>query len=269
MVQYLTKLVTPAIAKEYIEANISNRRVKTPILDRYANDMANGRWKMFTGETIKISKSGRILDGQHRLLAVIKSNQSIYFDFAINLDDNVFDVIDTGSSRNASDTFKVKGIKHENVIPSTISMYNLLCLGKRAGLQKNHKSTNAMLLEQYYEDEIFWQNIAKTSHGLYLSFAKILTPSMIGGFYAYFSKLNPEKAEDFITQLTTGVNIQNETITFLRNKLMQDKMSPRKMPITLKMALIIKTWNFFIKDQKVKVLKFDSVRDEFPIAISR
>lgn len=269
MIEFKKLLVTPSIAKEYLEANKSNRRVKTPLIAQYSNDMANGRWKEDTGELIKIAKSGRILDGQHRLLAVIKSNKSIYFHFAINVPDDVFDVIDTGSSRNATDTFKVQGIKQENSIPSIISMYNLLVNGKKIGLQKNHKSTNAMLLEQYYQDEIFWQNIAKTTHTLYLSFAKILTPSMIGGFYAYLSKLNPEKAEEFITQLTTGVNIQNETITFLRNKLMQDKMSPRKMPPTLKMALIIKTWNFFIKDQRVKLLKFDSVRDEFPVAISR
>ncbi len=268
MIEFKKQLVTPTIAKQYLESNVSNRRIKTPVLLQYANDMANGKWKEDTGELIKVSKSGIILDGQHRLMAVVKSNKPINFHLAINLNDDVFDVLDTGSARNATDTFKVKGIKQENVIPAIISMYNLLLNGKKIGVHKNHKSTNATILEQYYLDEIFWQNIARQTRSWYLSFAKILPPSYIGGFYAFFLKLNEDKANSFLNQLTTGVGISNETVSLLRNKLMQDKMSARKMPPNLKMALIIKAWNFFVKCQTVKILKFDTIRDEFPIAVS-
>ena len=266
MINFKKLLVTPSFAKELLEANISNRRVKSPVFLQYANDMLHNRWKEDTGELIKISKTGVVLDGQHRLLAVIKSGVSIYFHFAFDLEDNVFDVLDTGSSRNATDVFRVKGIKQENTIPSIISMYNLLVSGKKAGIQKNYKSTNAVLIEQYYEDENFWQNIARKSHSYYLAFAKILPPSYIGGFYAYFNKLNEEKSEEFFNQLATGISITNDSISLLRNKLMQDKMSLRKMPPTLKIALIIKAWNYFVKGQTVKILKFDPIRDEFPVA---
>ena len=68
-------------------------------------------------------------------------------------------------------------------------------------------------------------------------------------------------------QLATGIGISNECILLLRNKLMQDKMSVRKMLPTLKMALIIKTWNLFVKNQTVKILKFEHNREEFPIAL--
>lgn len=261
------QLITPSIAKELIERNTFNRKVSQPIVMRYADDMKNGKWKENTGETMKIAKTGGILDGQHRLLAIIKSNCSIYFHIAYNLDDNVFDVLDTGKSRNASDCFTVAGVKLSNTIPSIIAHYNLLNEGKKRGQQVNSKSTNADLLLQYREDEMFWQNIAKSAHNWYSAFAKILPPSYIGGFYAHFYKLNPSKAEMFMNQLCTGSDISNQTINLLRNKLMQDKMSPRKMPPTLKMALIIKTWNHYINGNHVKILKFDSVRDEFPTAI--
>lgn len=269
MLQFKKQLITPTAAKQYLEANVSNRRVKIPVVMQYANDMATGKWKEDTGEVIKISKTGLILDGQHRLMAVVKSNKAIYFHIALNLEEDVFDVLDTGSTRNATDTFKVKGIKQENVIPSIISMHNLLLSGKKAGLQKNHKSTNAALLEQYFEDEKFWQNIARQSHSWYLSFAKILPPSYLGGFYAHFLKLYEEKAEDFLKQLATGIGITNNTVVLLRNKLMQDKMSPRKMPNDLKRALIIKTWNLFVKGKTVKLLKYDTLREDFPIALSK
>jgi len=264
MLEFKKELITPAIAEVYLQSNISNRRVKAPIVLQYAKDMQNGRWKDDTAEMIKISKTGVILDGQHRLLAVKKSNTAIWFMVAKGLDDDVFDVLDTGSRRNASDAFKVKNIKHENSIPSIISMYNYLKLGKRIGIQKNDKATNAVLLEQYYQRENFWQNVARKSFQSYQAFAKILSPALIGGFYAYLSENDPEKAEMFINQLTTGGNITNNTINLLRNKLMQDKISPRKMPPTLKIALIIKTWNLFVKNEDIKLLKFDTVNENFP-----
>jgi len=268
MIEFKRQLITPAIAKAYLEANVSNRRLRSPTLLQYVKDMANGRWKEETGEVIKISKTGRILDGQHRLWAIVKANVSLYFHVAINLEDEVFDVLDTGRSRNSADAFKIMGIKNDSSIPSMIAMYNFLLLGRRAGIQKNEKSTNAMLLEQYYLDENFWQNVVKQSHSWYSSFAKILPTSVLGGFYAFFLKLNEEKAEPFLTQLTTGIGISNDTIMLLRNKLIQDKMAARKMPPTLKYALIIKAWNFYVKGDTVKLLKFDSMRDEFPIAVS-
>jgi hypothetical protein len=269
MLNFERQLITPAVAEKYLEANIFNRRPKTPVVLRYVNDMLAGRWKEDTGETIKISKSGVILDGQQRLMAVKLANTAIYFHVTTNIEDSVFDVLDTGSIRNATDMFKIKGIKQDSTIPSIIAMYNFLLAGKRAGVQKNHKATSAVLLEQYYLDELLWQNVAKQAHAWYMSFAKIIPPSFIGGFYVFFLKLNEEKATDFMTQLATGLGVTNDAVLLLRNKLMQDKMSARKMPQTLKLALMIKAWNYFVKNQPIKILKFDWLRDDFPTALSR
>jgi hypothetical protein len=267
MIHFNQILITPTTARGMLELNTSNRRIKQPIVDMYAKDMAAGRWKENTGEVIKISQTNKILDGQHRLEAIVKSNVAILMHIAVGLEDSVFDVLDTGSSRNATDTFMVAGIKNENMIPSIISMYNLLDTNKRFGAQKNNKSTNSLLLNQYFSNEDYWQNLAKQSKIWYLAFAKILPPSFIGGFYAFFSKLNEDKADQFISELCTGLGSNNFVINLLRNKLMQDKMSPRKMPPSLKIALIIKAWNYYVTNKSVKFLKFDTVNEEYPKAI--
>lgn len=259
-------LITPSIAREMLERNKSNRRISEPKIMQYVNDMANGKWKEGTGEMIKIATTGRILDGQHRLLAIIKANVSLYFYIVNNLEESVFDVLDTGKSRNSSDCFTIAGIKNSNQIPAIIAFFNLLEEGRKKGIQINSRATNAMLLEQYYDDENYWQAVNRKTLMWYQAFAKILSPSYIGGFYAHLSKLNSDKAEQFMVQLCTGVG-SNATINLLRNKLMQDKMSPRKMTANLKMALIIKTWNHFISGKNVKLIKFDATRDEFPKAI--
>lgn len=262
------QLITPAIANELIQRNKHNRQIRKSVLFRYSHDMANGRWKQNTAEVIKIAKTGRILDGQHRLHAVIKSGVSIYFYVATGLDEDVFDVLDTGKSRNAADVFTIADIRNSHQLSAIIAYFNLLKDNKRQGRHVDRKPTNAELLEQYYEEPLFWQNITNRTMVLYTSFAKILPGSTIGGFLAYLYKLNPEKADNFMEQLCTGLNVTNQSIALLRNKLMQDRMSPRKMQPTLKMALIIKTWNYFIRGIEVKILKYDTVQEEFPIPLS-
>lgn len=268
MVEFKKVLITPSYAKELLEANISNRRVKHPVVAQYAKDILEGRWKEDTGETIKIFESGAIGDGQHRLLAIIKANKPVSFHIATNIQDEVFDVLDTGSGRNSSDAFKVMGIKNENKLPSIIQFYNLLQSGRRLHTTKGVKSTTSQILDQYYANEKLWQEVAVTSFGWYIKFAKILPPSYFGGFYAFFKELNNEKAEDFMDQLSTGINMTNPVINLLRNKLMQDKLAARKMPASTKIALIIKTWNLFVKNQTVQLLKFDNFKEAFPIATS-
>jgi hypothetical protein len=268
MIQIKRQLITPSIAKSLLEANKRNRRISQPSVHRYTYDMINDRWKEDTVEPIKISKSGVILDGQHRLLAVIASGKSIFFHIAYELDDSVTAYLDTGKSRNATDVFKIEGVLNDSSIPSTISFFNYLSLSRKAGVQKNHKATNAMLLEQYYENAEFWQDVVRRSHRWYTSFAKILPKSCVGGFYAHFHSINKVQAELFMEELCMGFDITNNVINLLRNKLMQDKVSPRKMPATLKYAIIIKTWNVWITNQKVKILKYDTINEPFPIAKS-
>lgn len=268
MINFEKILITPAKAKEYLEANIENRSVREKHVMKLAKDILENRWIEDTAETIKIAKTGRILDGQHRLLAIVKANKPIYCHVATNLDESVFKVIDTGTTRNATDVFKIEKIKNDKAIPSIIQFYNSLETGKkRHNVHVNEKSTNAMLLEQYYQNEAFWQTVARNSYSWYISFAKIVTPSFIGGFYAHFYKLNSEKSYLFMSQLATGLNVEHDVISLLRTKLMQDKMSVKKMPQLIKMALVIKAWNIYIQNINIKQLKFQSENEPFPKAI--
>jgi hypothetical protein len=267
-IEFKQVLVTPSIANDLLSTNSSNRLPHKPTVARYAQDMVSGRWKSGTAEPIKISITGRLIDGQHRLLAIVASKLSIVMWVASGLEDDVFDVLDTGKIRNSTDIFKIQGIAQDNTIPSIISMHNLLVNGRRYGAAKNNKSTNAMLLEQYYKNEAYWQNIARKARSWYMAFAKILPPSYFGGFYAYFFGLNEEKANEFMAQLATGLNVTHDSVTLLRNKLIQDKTSSRKMPPNLKMAFIIKAWNAFVTDKEIRILKFEPMREEFPQAVA-
>lgn len=264
MLEFKKELITPSRAKELLEANINNRRVRAKVVNRYAQDMLAGRWKENTGETIKISKTFIVLDGQHRFYAVIKANTPIFFDIAYGIDDSVSDVLDTGSGRSASDVFKLNRIANDAAMPSIIQMYHLLKNNNFAYRQKDMKLTNAQLLKKYNENEILWQDICKRSQNWYLSFAKILPQSFIGGFYSVFKEIDLDLAEQFINELCNGINVSNETMLLLRNKFMVDKMSQRKISPSLKSIFMIKCWNCFVKGIVLKKLSFDSERESYP-----
>jgi len=262
MLEFKKELITPSRAKELLEANITNRSVKNPVVARYVKDILAGRWKEDTGELIKISKSGIVLDGQHRLHAIIKANKPLFLHIGYNINDEVFDVFDTGSSRSANDAFKISGIKNGLKISSILNYYNKLKY-QNSGSQLYQKATNSELLNQYYENPIFWDNISLKSMVYYTTF-KPIPVAMFGGYYAYFYKINPDLANKFIEQLSTGLNIENNVIALLRNKFIDNSVSIRKMSASYKDAYIIKAWNFFILNVTPKVLKYDSEREPFP-----
>ena len=264
MLEFKKELITPSRAKELLEANINNRRVKDPVVLRYAQDILAGRWKEDTGEVIKISKSGIILDGQHRLYAITKANTAIFLHIVYGVEDSVSDVLDTGSVRNASDVFKLNKIPNDSGIPILITTYYLLKNGHFGSGQINNRLTNAQILDKYFENELYWQDIFRRSSNWYLSFAKILPKSFIGGFYGNFKDIDAELAENFMSELCTGINVTNETMVLLRQRLMHDKISQKKITPTLKMIYMIKTWNCYVRGIELKKLAFDSDRESYP-----
>ena len=252
-------LVSPYLASKLLEKNIDNRAVKQSVVDSYADEMANGNWREDTFEFIKISKEGNLLDGQHRLLAVVKSQTSIKFQIAYGLPDDVFQVLDTGSVRSSKDVFTIKKIDNANAITSSIKSYivNKRGYGHYRDSNAKLKITNTIILEEYEKRPEFWQEVATFSLKGYRNFSHVLSISTIGSFYSHFYDFSPEQARDFVSQLCTGENITNSTIITLRNLLIKDKISSKKISSDDKFNLIIKSWNAFRLGKNYRVLKFD------------
>lgn len=65
--------VTPEMAAAWLECNTHNRTMNERSVATYAGAMARGEWRE-NGETITFSRPPRVLlDGQKRLLAVVRS----------------------------------------------------------------------------------------------------------------------------------------------------------------------------------------------------
>jgi hypothetical protein len=66
--------MTPELARELLERNASERtsRSDQELVECYAEQMRRGEW-LPTYDTLKVNASGGLMDGQHRLQAVIRS----------------------------------------------------------------------------------------------------------------------------------------------------------------------------------------------------
>jgi hypothetical protein len=68
--------IGPDRAEEYLAANRSNRNIVQTHVAALSRDIRNGQW-MFNAQPICFSRSGRLLNGQHRLSAVLDAGQPI------------------------------------------------------------------------------------------------------------------------------------------------------------------------------------------------
>lgn len=96
------KCVTPEMAKAWLVSNTNNRTVRNIVVERYAKSMKEGNW-IPTHQGIAFDVNGRLVDGQHRLMAVEKSGVSVDMMVTFNLDPKAFGGMDQGVARNASD----------------------------------------------------------------------------------------------------------------------------------------------------------------------
>lgn len=110
-VTHRTMQVGPDQASKWLEVNISNRTVRPSRVKQYAEAMSHGQW-LYTADPIRFDEDGRLIDGQHRLMAVVRSEATIEMQVVRGLSREAQDAVDTGAARTASDALKVRGFKH-------------------------------------------------------------------------------------------------------------------------------------------------------------
>lgn len=108
--------ITPEIAKQMLLSNGSNRRLRAHRVSKYANDMRNGNWHL-TGQTITFGSNGQLLDGQHRLAAVIEADVPVQFLVVTGAE--VVPTYDNGLPRSLADQLYLNGCNYPVAVMST------------------------------------------------------------------------------------------------------------------------------------------------------
>src|SRR5579884_3546217 len=68
-------LVTPEIAREWLTHNVKNRTLSEDSANALARDIKSGNW-LTTHQGIAFNDRNELMDGQHRLEAIIRANKA-------------------------------------------------------------------------------------------------------------------------------------------------------------------------------------------------
>jgi len=104
----VTMEVTPEQAAKWLEENTKNRPLCHAHVQRLAEDMRARRWQL-THQGIAFDSNGLLLDGQHRLWAIVEAGVPITFQVFFNEPPDSRLVIDAGKRRSNLDIIALSG----------------------------------------------------------------------------------------------------------------------------------------------------------------
>lgn len=251
-----TVTITPAMAYRMLLMNKRNRPLDEKRAYRLSEAIKRGEWQM-NGDTIRISESGIVLDGQHRLRAIQLSGVSVETIIVEGLPDNVFSTIDTNArTRNAADIFAIKGEKNYTTLAAATSLYYKYINTGNPYYANSKEHPTTQQIELTLE-----QNSGLKECVNYCSsqkWIKAYITSSAAAFALYvFQKIDKQKANEFFAKLETGAGLeQTSPILLLRDRLVIEKTdSKTTLSKTYKMALIFRAFKYFLNGSSVKQLK--------------
>lgn len=102
-------LVTPEQAAKWLAQNsASQRKISQPAVESYAHAMRTGQWKL-THQGIAFNQTGELIDGQHRLSAVVRSGRPVSMMVTTGLAVEVNAPIDQGYGRSVAHVLGISG----------------------------------------------------------------------------------------------------------------------------------------------------------------
>ena len=251
------KTITPDKAFKMLEKNTMNRNIDQKRVEQYARDMKCGRWTL-NGSTIVIAKDGTILDGQHRLWAVITADRPIAFLIVYNADKEDFDTIDTGLTRTSRHIMQIACSAHSSTaaaLTKLLWLHDAVDANLAPETCHSHVSNNR--LRVFYEDNkrLIEQaaSVAEHKHPFVKS-------HMALAYCIIFRKTGHlDKLDSFFDALksATFINPKHPIMT-LQSKLFSNKMSSRKLSVQETLAAYIRVWNAFVRGKDLTTIRWNA-----------
>lgn len=251
--------VTPELAQQILERNFPNNRSRSPArIDNYASDMLNDRWSLNGATIVRDRKTGRLINGQHRLAAVVKAGITVPFLVVWTDDENAFATLDIGKSRSGGDILKIAGFKYgKNVssIANLVADVEAGVVGRQGQVPKSELVDFVEARPGLEEAAAFLSGIAK----LYKQTNErgLVRPAVIGCLYYFWSKADKDRAKRLLRTIGVGVDPDNPDprgssapAYVLNEKLRNDVKQKRTRPDRVYLHLFQKCWDMDVENKK-------------------
>lgn len=244
--------LTPDMAAELLEHNTLNRPLSDQHVQRISRQIAAGKWQ-FNGDTIKVADTGDVVDGQHRLWAIIEAKKSVETIIVRGIERSAFATVDTISKpRSGSDLLALCGVELNKKSAATALQW--LVRWQRKCIAEYRAPTNRV--ENSDIEQAFAAHPGIVSAVDRVRHLKgIASRGVLAFFYYILTNRNPDLAERMVNTLENpaGVGV-NDPFFRLRGYFIADSWS-RKDPV-VSIALAIKAANAAFSGKHVQMLSW-------------
>jgi hypothetical protein len=247
-----TESITPAIATDILNRNKNNRPLNERMVLRYAVEMTQGRW-MNNGESIIIDWNDNLLNGQHRLYAIVESGKTIESVVVRNVDPASFVTMDTGKKRNAADCLSISGIS-SGINTQVAAAANICLQYLHSGTLSKKLFSHAEIIEfvkanpiivDYVKGAVSGKNWTR-SYGTMLASIRWISSGKYSG-----------RAKEFYDRFLSGEGLDSGSpILALRNRF----SSTTEFTRLEKLAMLVVAWNAFVDGRPVFKLQVPSMQ---------
>lgn len=245
-------------ARDLLATSEDNRSRRPAFVNALARDMRTGNFNPENGETVKISASGRLMDGQHRIAAQIAADVTMRYLVVRGVEESAIDTIDAGVKRRFSDLLKMRGEKNYASLATAtraIAGYSVGNRWLRADVT-NAEQEDVLIKYPWIRDSLPVVSLARKTAGL---------PAPTGALcYWMFWQIDPEDCVQFFQRLIGGTGLYPGSPLLALRRILLNWRDAGTRPEIYYAAIMIKAWNAYREHRSVQLLRY-AVTDEFPI----
>ncbi|WP_406000722.1 hypothetical protein [Streptomyces sp. NBC_00829] len=265
--QYNVLYITPQLAEKWLRQNTHNRNLRERVVNGYATDMRDGNW-VEDGQSIKFAKGdvllldsppirgGALLDGQHRLSAIVTADVTVRMLVVSNLPDTTQDTMDTGAKRSLGDVLKLRGEDHYVTLAAALLRVYVWKQGARKNLKTAGRSrpTHRQLLRVLDEHPELRRSAEMASR---VRNSVRLSASTGALCHWLFNRVDASDCAFFFARLTDHAGlVPGDPIYALRRVIENLAKATGRPDEALITALVIKAWNFYRAGEEIQTLAF-------------
>jgi hypothetical protein len=233
-------LIAPEVAKQLLQRNTRNRPLRDLAVDSYVRDITNGTWPV-NGEAIKLARDGTVLDGQHRLKAIVIADSAVQSFIVVGLDPSAQETMDSGRKRTIGDAFALRGESNALVLAAIARRVWAWQHGDRR-FNARYLATTAECTRLVAEHPELKRS-AEIATRVRSSFPHI-PQSILGVAHFLFNALDADENTWFFQRLADGATLPlGHPILALRARVTSERVEGAGLPEGKHMAYLVRTWN--------------------------
>lgn len=255
--------MTPEWAQEILATwNTKNRYMRPGVVQKYAHSIKTGQWKL-TPEVVAVGSDGVLLNGQHRLAAVIETNMPVQIAMATNCDPEIFSVLDTGVARAAADVLHMKGASSSTSMAAGLKSYLFFQqypdkMWTGAGVISPTHSEIGALFDERQDDAAFASSVASSTHAACRQANK--SALIAFALLCLDAGHDQESISEFCRMLGTAIGLTDRSpILRLRQALTNGVLANRRPLNQIQLACLIKAFNYWNEGVALKLFKVPSI----------